>query len=172
MLAMYEQSRQDMAPWRQQGTWAVNRLGGAKGMIAKGPGQFVPKEDPGYKFGYQEFIENPSLRMASATGKLGSGATLKALTRYASDYASTKYDNFLNRYYQSMDPYFRMAGLGSNVAMTGGQQAGTTGANVAQGIMAGGQAQAAGQMGSAYPYSQLANWGANNLLQYGMGGWA
>ena len=140
-----------------------------EGLLAKGPGEFIPEQEPGYKFGYEEFIEKPSLRLASATGKLGSGATLKALSRYASDYASTKYDNFLDRWYKSLDPHFRLAGMGSNVAISGGQQAGQTGAGVAQTTLAGGQAQAAGQMGSAYPYSQLANWGASNLMQYGMG---
>jgi hypothetical protein len=141
---------------------------GTSGLLQAGPGQFKPEEDPGYRFGYEEFIENPSLRMASATGKLGSGATMKALTRYASDYASTKYDNFLDRYYKSLDPYFRMAGMGSNVGIAGGQQAAQTGTGMANTLMAGGQAQAAGQLGSAYPYSQLANWGAGNLMQYGM----
>lgn len=148
---------------------AGTQTDGTTGLLQKGPGEFIPEQEPGYKFGYEEFIEKPSLRLASATGKLGSGATLKALSRYASDYASTKYDNFLDRWYKSLDPYFRMAGMGSNVAIAGGQQAGQTGAGIAGTTLAGGQAQAAGQLGSAYPYSQLANWGATNLMQYGMG---
>lgn len=137
---------------------------GTQGLIQKGPGQFVPEKEPGYKFGYQEFVENPTLKLASATGKLGSGATLKALTRYASDYASTKYDNFLDRYYKSLDPYFRMAGLGSNVTVAGGNQASETGRGVAATTLAGGQATAAGQLGSAYPYANL----SNRLAELGM----
>lgn len=239
-MKMFEQSREDQAPWRQAGTWAVNKLAGGPsaggywtdpvyeeqitgyqpaetyfgddpslrgmalamteanrsktgmmpimgqvlktppqwvpqsgdreiGMIEQGPGQFVPEEDPGYRFGYEEFIEKPTLRTAAATGKLGSGATLKSLTRYASDYASTKYDNFLDRWYKSLDPYMRVAGLGSNVAVQGGNQAISTGQGIGQTNLLAGQAQAAGQLGSAYPYTQLANWGATNLMQYGMG---
>jgi hypothetical protein len=137
---------------------------GTQGLIQKGPGEFVPEKDPGYKFGYQEFVENPTLKLASATGKLGSGATLKALTRYASEYASTKYDNFLDRYYKSLDPYFRMAGMGSNIAIAGGNQATNTGQGVAQTTLAGGQATAAGQLGSAYPYANL----SNRLAEFGM----
>jgi len=179
-LAMYEQSREDAGPWREAGAGAVNALwgtpgtpatttqgapiSGTQGLIQKGPGQFVPEKEPGYKFGYQEFVENPTLKLASATGKLGSGATLKALTRYASDYASTKYDNFLDRYYKSLDPYFRMAGLGSNVTVAGGNQASETGRGVAATTLAGGQATAAGQLGSAYPYANL----SNRLAELGM----
>jgi len=129
------------------------------GMLDKGPGEFNPEEEPGYKFGYQEFVEKPTLSLASARGRLTSGSTLKALSRYASDYASTKYDNFLDRYYKSLDPYFRVAGMGSNMQM----QSGT---GIANSMMASGTAQAAGQLGSAYPYAQLGNWGATNMLQY------
>ena len=167
-LDMYNQTREDQAPWTKAGGEAVGALmgtGGNQGLIQKGPGEFVPENDPGYKFGYQEFVENPTLKLASATGKLGSGATLKALTRYASDYASTKYDNFLDRYYKSLDPYYRMAGLGSNVAISSGNQATETGLGVASTTLAGGQATAAGQLGSSYPYANL----LNSMASYGAG---
>lgn len=144
-LQMFNQTRADQAPWRVAGGAAVNKL---MPMLAKGPGEFVPANEPGYKFGYEEFVEKPSLRLASATGKLGSGATLKALTRYASDYASTKYDNFLDRWYKSLDPYYRVAGLGSNVAIGGGNQAVATGQSVANSLLAAGEGQAAGILGS------------------------
>ena len=105
------------------------------------------------------------MKLASATGKLG-GATLKALTRYASDYASTKYDNFLDRYYKSLDPYMRIAGLGSNVSVAGGNQAINTGQGVANTTLAGGEARAAGILGSAYPFANLANYAGNQLGNY------
>jgi hypothetical protein len=243
-LAMYEQTREDQAPWVKTGTWALNQLVGTQGtggtagegywtqpeysqgitgyktevnegmqnrlnegfgvagdtasrqvpvygqtmtkpaqwvagtnapgtpgaagttgttgLLQKGPGEFIPEQEPGYKFGYQEFVENPTLKLSSATGKLGSGATLKALTRYASNYASTKYDNFLDRYYKSLDPYYRLAGLGSNVAVSGGNQATNTAQGIAGTTLASGQATAAGQLGSAYPWSKL----ATNLSEY------
>ncbi len=144
-LQMFNTSRADQAPWRVAGGAAVNKL---MPMIEKGPGEFVPENEPGYKFGYQEFVEKPTLRLASATGKLGSGATGKALTRYASDYASTKYDNFLDRWYKSLDPYFRTAGMGSNVALGGGNQALAADQGMANTLLAGGEGQAAGILGS------------------------
>jgi len=173
-LKMYNQTRKDMEPWRVAGKAAVNTLwksGTAKGLLETGPGEFVPEEEPGYKFGYEEFVEKPSLRLASATGKLGSGATLKSLTRYASDYASTKYDNFLDRYYKSLDPYFRMAGLGSNVTIAGGNQAAVTGTGVASNILAGGAATAAGTLGQSSAYSNAVRGVANPLLDYASKNW-
>lgn len=173
---MFQEGREDIAPWITAGKEALT---GLKPVLAAGPGQFKPEEEPGYKFGYQEFVEKPTLRLAAATGKLGSGATLKALSRYASDYATTKYDNFLDRWYKSLDPAFRMAGMGSNMALGGSQQATATGANMAQTGMAGaaaqgsylsaaGQSRAAGTLGSAYPYTQFANTLGTNLMNYGL----
>lgn len=107
-------------------------VGGAtQGLIAAGPGEFIPEEQPGYKFGYEEFVEKPLLAGASAAGDLRSTNTLKNLTRYASDYASTSYDNFLNRYYQSLNPYFSIAGMGQVGATGSANAALQTGANVA-----------------------------------------
>jgi hypothetical protein len=140
-----------------------------EGMIQKGPGEFKPEEDPGYKFGYQEFVENPTLKMASATGKLRSGATQKALTRYASDYASTKYDNFLSRYYDSLKPYQSMAGVGQTTASQNAQNAMVTGQNVAQGQMAAGNARASGYVNTANAIGNAASGiGQNYLDKYYM----
>ena len=149
-----------------QPSTTIPATAGTTGLIQQGPGQFVPEEDPGYKFGYQEFVENPTLSLASATGKLGSGATLKALTRYASDYASTKYDNFLDRYYKSLDPYMRLAGLGSNVAVSGGNQATATGQGVANSTLAGGAGAAAGYLGQASAYGNAMGQAGNTLGNY------
>lgn len=89
---------------------------GLKHLVEQGPGEFDPAKQPGYKFGYEQFIERPTTHAASALGQLRSGKTGKALTRYAQDYAGTHYDQWLNRYYQRLDPYFRMAGMGGNAA--------------------------------------------------------
>lgn len=85
---------------------------GLMGMIQAGPGEFVPEEQPGYRFGYEEFVEKPTLRSASAMGRSRSGATQKALTKYASNYASTEYDKWLGRYYDRMKPLQSLANVG------------------------------------------------------------
>lgn len=113
---MYQQMREDYAPWREAGEKALGTL---QEKIAAGPGEFEPEKTPGYQFGFKNFIETPYLSSQSAKGKRLSGETVKGLTKYASDYAETAYDNFLNRYYQGLNPHQSLAGMG----MTGlGQQ--------------------------------------------------
>ena len=134
------------------------------GMIEKGPGKFIPEEDPGFKFGYEEFIQNPTLKMASATGKLRSGATQKALTRYASDYASTKYDNFLSRYYDSLKPYQSMAGMGQTSASHNASNAISTGRSVGQNALTAGTARASGYTNTANAIGNAASGVGQNYL--------
>lgn len=166
---MYQQSRGDVAPWRAAGEKA---LGDVVNMIEKGPGEFVPSEQPGYKFGYEEFVEKPTLRLASATGALGGGGTQKALTRYAQDYASQEYDNFLTRWYKSLTPYQSLAGIGQTVAAQQGQNALTTGQNLAQNaLLTGqnvGQVRASGYIDQANLWGNLAGGMGQNVLIYTM----
>lgn len=106
---MFGQAESGMAPWRKAGKEAFDRY---QEKVYAGPGEFVPEDDPGYKFGYEEFVEKPQLRAAAAGGRLGDTRTQKELTRYASDYASTKYDNYLDRWYKSLQPLQGMADMG------------------------------------------------------------
>jgi len=145
------------------GNEVIGYAGG--GLLDQGPGEFT--ESPGYQFTLGEGMKGIE-RMASATGRLGSGASMKAGARYAEGLASLEYDNFLRRYYESLNPYFSLAGMGQLSAGQSGQNALTAGGQIGQSYMAGGQAQAAGQLGGAYPYSQFANWGASNLMNYGV----
>jgi hypothetical protein len=167
---MYQQSREDLAPWREAGGRALSTL---EGKINEGPGTFNPEAQPGYKFGYEEFVEKPSLRLASATGRLGSGRTSKELTRYASDYATTKYDNFLDNWYKSLTPYQSLAGVGqtsasqsaNNALNTGNSMANNilqTGNTIGQAQLMGGQARASGYAGMA----SAANTAAENYLTW------
>lgn len=156
---MYEQMREDYAPWLKVGEKALGTLEGAVEEPSK---YFKPKEQPGYEFGFKNFIEKPYLSSQSAKGQRLSGATLKGLTKYASDYAETSYNNFLDRYY-------RLAGFGSNVTNAMGQAGqgyansiaqlqGNVGAYQAQIPM--GQAQAIGNI------SGSAQKGYNNYMMY------
>lgn len=227
-LDMYYTGREDMAPWREAGAWAINKLAGTQGepgeggywtepvyeqqitgyepyeglsggwdsgtetkyrpiygnalvkspewvaaagggtagtpgLIEQGPGEF--QESPSYQFAPGEGLKGIE-RMASATGRLGSGASMKAASRYAEDLASQEYDNFLRRYYQSLDPYFTLAGLGQVSAGQTAQNALATGRGVASSYLSRGEAQAAGQLGGAYPYNALTNYAAGQGLNY------
>jgi hypothetical protein len=81
-------------------------------LLQSGPGEFVPEDQPGYKYGFEEFVRKPMDRGASARGRYFSPGTTEAIGRSAQDYASTQYDNFLNRYYKKLEPYFSMMGMG------------------------------------------------------------
>lgn len=163
MMQMYQQSRGDIAPWMEHGEVALKEL---NTMMAEGPGEFVPSEDPGYKFGYEEFVEKPTLRGAAARGGLRSGATEKALTRYASDYASTKYDNFLNRYYNKLTPYQSMAGLGQTSAAQASQSALATGAITSQNYLTGNMAAINARLAGFSGLASGMSAGGQNALGY------
>lgn len=92
--------------------------------------------DPGYLFRLQEG-EKAILRNRAASGGAQSGATLKALERYAQDYASGEYMNYYNR-------LASLAGRGQ-VANQNNQQIGQAAANSIGGnILSAGQARATG----------------------------
>ncbi len=158
----YHTTRADMAPWRTQGQRAVNALGRR---VEAGPGTF--EKSPGYEFTREEGLKGIE-RAAGAMGGLRSGRHLKAAGRYATDLASTEYDNFLRRYYQSLTPLQSLAGVG----MTAGIQTGALGQQAAgiagQHIAGAGQTQAAGILGAQYPWTQLANKAATEAFNYAM----
>jgi hypothetical protein len=153
---MYERSRKDQMPWLKTGRKA---LGAYWNEVTGGESAFNPETEPGYKFGYEEFVEKPTLRTASATGRLGSGRTQKELTRYASDYASTKYDNWLSRLAQ-------IAGFGYNAGTNLGTQALNTGTNVGNTLMAQGDARASGYLSQGNIYGNALSQIGQNVMDY------
>lgn len=155
---MYETSREDYAPWREAGANAVNEL---YTKVSAGPG--VYSESPGYDFRLaegQKAIE----RSAAARGNVLSAATLKALDRYSQDYASSDYDNFLARYYQSLTPYQSLAGLGQT-ATAGTTTAGINAANqISAAQQNAGNAQAAGYINRANAITGAMSSASNNAI--------
>ena len=147
----YQQTRADQMPWLKAGERALGTL---EEQVAAGPGQFSPEGQPGYQFGFKEFVEKPYLSAQSAKGKRLSGETYKGLTRYAQDYANTAYDNFLQRYYARLAPVQSLAGVGQTTATNLGA-AGQNYANAASEIAgAKGQAQAEGILNAANARAQ------------------
>lgn len=88
----YDQTRTDYAPWRAAGESALSRLsnemaGGATTAFTK---------TPGYDFRLSEGVKAAE-RSAAARGRLGSGATMKAVQRYGEGLASDEYGSWWNR---------------------------------------------------------------------------
>lgn len=163
-MAMFQQTRKDNLPWMQAGQGGLNALMQLYGMESDGLGNYTRASDPGaamrmlqqdpsYQFRFnqgQGAIENS----AAARGGLMSGNTLRALSDYGQNMASTEYSNVANR----------LAGL-SGVGQAGAQFIGNAGMNTASQVgnnmMTSGQARASG-------YAGVANSLGNAMGQYAM----
>lgn len=123
----YQQTRTDLGDFSERGTEAVNVLAER---VAAGPGEF--ETSPGYDFRLGEGTKARE-RSAAARGTVLDPSTQKALTRYGQDYATSDYDNFLRRYYDSLTPLQSLTSTGLSAA--GGTAA--AGARATEGIVGG-----------------------------------
>lgn len=80
-----------LKPYSDTGVAALGRLNG----LMSNPGSIT--SDPGYQFGLSQGTQGID-RSAASKGGLYSGATLKALDRYGTDYAGTKLNDAYARY--------------------------------------------------------------------------
>ena len=108
--------------------------------------------DPGYQFRMSEGIKALE-RSAAARGLLSSGPTLKGITQYGQNVASSEYENAFSRYLTqreaAMDPYRYLTGVGQAAAAGQAANIGTTGAALADIAAQRGNVQAAQYMGTA-----------------------
>lgn len=93
----YDQARADNEPWRLRGAEALNKLAGAPDFSFTGADL---QNEPGYQFGLAEGNRGLT-NSAAARGGLLSGAALKASTKYAQDYAGTKFNDAFGRALQT-----------------------------------------------------------------------
>lgn len=144
--------------------------------------------DPGTKLGFQFGMDEGTKalnRQAAAAGGLNSGATLKALTRYATDYTGTKYGDAWNRDQAFKTNQFNrlasLAGVGQSAVNTvgaAGQNAGNRMANnalysgnaQANAATAVGNARANSAIGIGNSLNSALGFGANYLMNNGSGG--
>jgi len=132
-----------------------------KGLIPSGPGEFT--KSPGYDFRLSEG-QKAIERSAAARGGVLNGANEKAIVRYGQDYATNDYDNFLRRYYDSLNPYLTVAGMGQTSAGQASTNALNTGTNISNAQLASGNAQAGGYINRANAISGSLKATANNAL--------
>lgn len=173
-LAMYNQTRADNAPFRQTGLDANSKLASlmASGQFDK---KFTAQDmaaDPVYNSGLQFGLDQGTQginRQAAAGGSFLSGATLKALTKYGNDYASTKANDAYNRFNTDQaNQYNRYAGL-SGAGQQATNQVSNAGQNMANQVsnnqVGAGNAQASGYMGQANAVSGAIGQAYNNYNQ-------
>lgn len=185
--ANFEQTREDLTPYKQAGDTSLKQLMGQMGSNGyfnqsyEGD-KFNFQADPSYKFRQQQGFDGIQSQ-AAAQGGLLSGATLKALNDYNSNLASQEYGNAFNRW-QSTDNnnyerfnadqtnrYNRLSnlvGVGQNAAAQVGNAGAQTSQAVANNTMAGANSIAAGQVGSANAWSNTANDLGSMAAAYGI----
>jgi hypothetical protein len=157
-LAMYEQSREDLGPYRELGYTA---LGDIESRIPYFTSQFGDEQlaqylDPSMAF-RQRLGTQATERLANVGGGALSGNTLRALNEFGQNLASTEYGNAFNRFQTERGNIYNtlanIAGMGQQSVNTG-VQAGQNLAAQQTGLLTGqAAAQAAGGVGAANAYS-------------------
>lgn len=155
--AMYYQSREDLAPYRESGYTALKDIEKIKPFLTAqfGPEQFGQYLDPSMAF-RQRLGTQATERLANIGGGAISGNTLRALTDYGQNLASTEYGNAFNRFQTERGNIYNtlanIAGMGQGAVNTG-VNAGQNFAAQQTGLLTGSAAaQAAGTVGAANAY--------------------
>ncbi len=124
----FDITRADMEPWRRAGTDAINQLRTAIAPGAEFNRNYTWADiegDPIFARTFQAGLEegtNALRRQLSAAGQRNSGAALKALTRFASDYANKTATDALNRWRAGIgDRFNRLSGVAGTGQQTVGQ---------------------------------------------------
>jgi hypothetical protein len=172
-LAMYEQSREDLGPYRELGYTA---LGDIESRIPYFTSQFGDEQlrqylDPSMAF-RMKYGTQATERLANVGGGALSGNTMRALNEFGQDLASTEYGNAFNRFQTERGNIYNtlanIAGMGQQSVNTGVQ----TGQNFAAqqtGLLTGqGAALAGGQVGAANAYAGGLGQLGNMAMFYGM----
>lgn len=170
----YDQNREDTKVFREAGQNATNKLSDLLGLTSGGSGALLNNftlddmnNDPVYQTGLKFGLDQGTLglnRQAAAGGSLNSGATLKALTRYANDYGSTKGNDSYNRFMNNKSTLYNM--------LSGQQGAGINAVGATMGANTGISSQMGQNLvnaGNVAANAAVAQGGmANNLLNTGL----
>jgi hypothetical protein len=191
-LAMYNQSRSDLAPWRDVGGQGLGLLAQYLGLQPQkgytGPTldsskvgslltPFSPKDlanDPGYQFQLSE--GNKNIANEASAGRLPggylSGATLKELLSWGQGLAGTTYNTAFNRNQAEKGNIYNWltgtSGSGqtaTNQTVAAGQQ---TAADVGSNLIGAGNARASSYMGSANAVGNAATSAVNSYTNYSL----
>ncbi len=154
---MYEQGREDLGPYREQGYTALKDIGAMKPYLT---GQFEDYRDqyldPSMAF-RMKYGTQATERLANVGGGALSGNTLRGLTDYGQNLASTEYSNAFNRFQTERGNIYNtlanIAGMGQGAVNTGVSAGQATAQNLGTLGIGGAQAQAAGTIGAANAYS-------------------
>lgn len=170
-LYMYDQNRDDQAPWRQAGGAAVDQL--SQG--TQPGGQFATpftlqqfQQDPATQFAIQQGQEAIG-NSAAAKGTSLSPNTLKDLSSFTVGTENQFYNQWLgqqmNQRQQQFNQLSSLAGLGQSSVNATGNAGIQTGNMIGQNTIGAGNALAAGQVGQANAWSGGLNNAFNQYMQ-------
>lgn len=171
-LTPEEQAAADQRYQEAQTQYAATQADPAFGSLTRRFSLDDLNNDPVYQTGLQFGLDEGNKgieRQAAASGQMLSGATLKALSKYATDYAGTKANESYNRFTNDQtNTYNRLAGVAGS-----GQQANSlvasagtnTSNNISQNQIGVGNARAASSIGSANAWSNALGQGVNMYQQ-------
>lgn len=120
---IYNTTLTSNAPYQQTGLTGNSQL---QSLIAN-PNSL--ENTPGYQFELSQGLQGGQ-RAAAASGAIGNGGTIKSQTRYALDYANTKYNDAVNRLLQVTNVGQTANAANQQAGNTFGAQVGTEANNV------------------------------------------
>lgn len=120
--AIYQQNREDYAPYRAAGYGALDQQAALLGLGDQSQTEAL-RETPGYEFAFDEAMRGVD-RGAAAQGQFLSGNRLKALQDRATGLADQTYGNQLNRYAGLAGTGQAATGATSQMGQNFGAQAG------------------------------------------------
>lgn len=138
---MYDQTRSDLAPYRDQGaqsTALMSDLYGFNGPEKQAAAKAQFQTDPGYEFQRSEGLRAVE-GSAAARGSALSGGAMKALQSYGTGLADQSYGNWYQR-------LANMQGIGQNAAAQTGNIGANTASNISNLYGQAGAAQAGGYL--------------------------
>ena len=161
---IYQQQRQDQAPWLNAGRDSLADLQAGLGVGTGAPGDlnraFTENDfhqDPGYQFRMQQGVD---AIQGSALGGALNGNTLRALTEYGQNFASNEYQNAYARFNNDQatrrNSLSALAGIGQTAVNQIGQAGQNYAGNFGNNLMSGANARAAGQVGQANAWANAA----------------
>ena len=172
--AQYEQTREDYAPYRELGYTALKDIEALKPLLTAqfGSEQFEQYLDPSMDF-RRRLGEQTTARALNVGGGFLSGNTLRGLTDYGQNLASTEYANAFNRFQTDRGNIYNtlgnIAGMGMGATNQGAQYGQAAAQNIGTLAVGSAQAQASGTIGQAQAWQNSLGQVSDLATLYGLG---
>jgi len=149
----FDLTRADSAPYRAAGAQALGQL---QTDINKPITAADVMQDPGYQFGMDQGQQALSRKFAAAGGRI-SGASMKAATRYGTDYAASGYGAAYQRGQDRLNRLAALAGIGQTTNSSNAASGANSANAISNMITSQGNAAGAAQIAQGNIWSNTGN---------------